>query len=163
MYKYNFMCFSVTFPYELVLYLDHIHPPFYLPFSSSLMPFPFLSISSLIFRPFLLAFPYMKKKNTHTHTCVFISFVSHRMLSSSSSHFPPNEGFCLFAASCCCVYPWDPHLLVEIPPHHCGIRIFTWIHFACLLSGCNIYVERGHVTFFCVIASFILSTGSGPL
>lgn len=76
--------------------------------------FPFLNISSLIFRPFLLAFPYMRE----TYTCVFILFVSVTCCPTAPAISPQMKG--LFAASCCCVHPWDPtfswrssHTIVE--------------------------------------------------
>lgn len=158
MYKYNFMCFSVTFPYKPALYLDHIHPPFCLPFSSSLMPFPFLSISSLIFQAITLGISIYEK---NIHLCFHLVCLLSRAVLQLQP-FPPMKVPFVCSLLMLCA-PMGPHLLVEIPPHHCEIWIFTWIQFACLLSGCNIYADRGHVAFFCVIASFMLSTGNGPL
>lgn len=158
MYKYSFMCFSVTFPNKLALYLTTvILNSVFLSLPPSCL-FPSLAFLLWFFRPLLLEFSYMRK----TYTCVFILFVSCHMLSFNSSHFPPMKVPFVCSLLMLCA-PMGPHLLVEIPPHHCEIWIFTWIQFACLLSGCNIYADRGHVAFFCVIASFMLSTGNGPL
>lgn len=104
MYKYNFMCFSVTFPYKLALYLDHIHPPFCLLFSSSLMPFPFLSISSLIFSGHYSWNFHIWEK----HTPVFSSCLSPVTCCPSAPAISLQWRFRLLAASWCCVHPWDP-------------------------------------------------------
>lgn len=105
MYKYNFTCFSVTFPYKLALYLDHSHPQFCLPFSSSLTPFPFLSISSLIFQAITLGI-FIYEKNIHL--CFYlVCLLPHAVLQLQP--FPPNEGsICLQPPDAVCTHGTPP-------------------------------------------------------